>query len=168
MAMWESIEEYFLRHPSRSRVAKKMVQLGLCTRGERIYCGDVEVCDTAVARAVRVDRRVVRNTIKMINREPKLSEFFSLLTPTPNWARAATKLGWHTLQVVPEDPTIPGTLAGVTHILAHVGINIRWIIAEDPEDVENPKIFIVTDARIPKHVLNKIKRVSGVKRARTR
>lgn len=163
VAMWESIEWYFRKHPSRAKVAKKMLQLGLSIRGERIYCGDVEVGDTAVARAVRVDRRVVKSTVKMINNDPKLSEVFSLLRPTPNWSRAATKLGWYTLRVVPEDPTIPGILAGVTHILAHVDINIRWAIAEDPEDVENPKIFIVVESSIPKHVLNKIKRVSGVK-----
>jgi len=50
--MWDRIKHKFEKFPARMSVARKIVELGLCVgENNKIYCGDVEISDVALARA---------------------------------------------------------------------------------------------------------------------
>src|SRR5712692_3186581 len=66
-------------------------------------------------------------------------------------------------EIVPTNASKPGILAGVAAIIAQAGISIRQVIMDDPEIVDDPHGFIVTEAPVPERLLPQIKQVDGVK-----
>src|SRR2546428_615488 len=75
----------------------------------------------------------------------------------------APLMNWGAIEIVPTNASKPGILAGVAAIIAQAGISIRQVIMDDPEIVDDPHGFIVTEAPVPERLLPQIKQVDGVK-----
>jgi predicted regulator of amino acid metabolism with ACT domain len=161
--MWELLTRYFQRYPAQSRVAQTLLRHGFSVREDAIYAGDVAIPDTALARACNVDRRIISATVDTIRREPELLQVYSKLKPTCHLKDAAPVLKWGVIEIVPSDAQKAGILAHVAGIIAARGISIRQAIVDDPELVEEPRLYIVTEAPIPMDVIAAIKEGPGVK-----
>ncbi len=161
--MWDLLTRYFQRFPAQSRVAQTLLTYGLSVRPDGVYCGDVAVTDTALARACNVDRRIINATIDTIRRTPELEPVYTRLLPTCLLKDAAPALQWGVIEIVPSDARQPGILARVATIIAERGISIRQAIVDDPELVEEPRLYIVTENAIPLDVIGQIKEGPGVK-----
>src|SRR2546428_14030810 len=72
-------------------------------------------------------------------------------------------MNWGAIEIVPTNASKPGILAGGAAIIAQAGISIRQVIMGDPEIVDDPHGFIVTEAPVPERLLPQIKQVDGVK-----
>ena len=116
----------------------------------------------AVARALSVDRRVVRATAETIHSNGELSKFFSFLRPLANLKDAAPQLGWSTIEISTANADQPGILADVSRIIADAGISIRQAIVEDPDFTEHPKLYVVTASEVPADLIPLLKRAKGV------
>lgn len=160
--MWEEIVREFGLYPSQSKVARAMLRLGLSVKEKKIYCGDIRLSDVAVARALSVDRRVVRATAETIHSNGELSKFFSFLRPLANLKDAAPQLGWSTIEISTANADQPGILADVSRIIADAGISIRQAIVEDPDFTEHPKLYVVTASEVPADLIPLLKRAKGV------
>ena len=55
------------------------------------------------------------------------------LKPTCHLKDVAKMMNWSVIEIIPEDPSIPGILAGVTKILADEKISVRQAIVDDFE-----------------------------------
>jgi len=161
--MWARFRSYFRGFPAQERVAQLMVQLGLRVRDGRVYCGEIKLSDTALSKAAGVDRRVVSATVATIRATPELSSFFDRLRPVSHLREVAPLMGWGAIEIVPTSAAKPGILAGVAAIIAEAGISIRQVVMDDPELVDDPHGFIVTEAAVPERLLPRIKQVDGVK-----
>jgi len=161
--MWEEIEKHFERYPAQGKVAKLLLRAGLRVQGSKIFCGNIELSDTAIGRAVDVDRRVVRDTTNTIKKKKKLRELFSKLLPTCNLKQVANSMGWSVIEIIPERANTPGIIAQVTALFAERGINIRqMIIEDDPAHSMAPRGYIITERPIPAEVIPKVREVPGV------
>lgn len=160
--MWGKIRHYFEKFPAQARVAQRMLSYGFRVKGDRVYCGDVAVAETALGRAVGVDRRVVSATIRTIRKYPELSRIFRRLRPVASLREVAPVMGWGAIEIVPTDAGASGILAGVSSIIARASISIRQVIVDDPEVVDEPRGFIITDAPVPSELLPSMKAVEGV------
>ncbi len=160
--MWGKIRHYFEKFPAQARVAQRMLSYGFRVKGDRVYCGDVAVAETALGRAVGVDRRVVSATIRTILKYPELSRIFRRLRPVAHLREVAPVMGWGAIEIVPIDARAPGILAGVSSIIARASISIRQVIIDDPEVVDEPRGFIITEAPVPSELLPSMKAVEGV------
>jgi predicted regulator of amino acid metabolism with ACT domain len=160
--MWGKIRHYFEKFPAQARVAQRMLSYGFRVKGDRVYCGAVAVAETALGRAVGVDRRVVSATIRTIRMYPELSRIFRHLWPVAHLREVAPMMGWGAIEIVPNDARAPGILAGVSSIIARASISIRQVIIDDPEVVDEPRGFIITDAPVPSELLPAMKAVDGV------
>lgn len=160
--MWGRIRHYFEKFPAQARVAQLMLSYGFRVKGERIYCGDVAVAETAIGRALDVDRRVVSATIRTIHQHPELSRIFRRLWPVAHLRDVAPAMGWGAIEIVPTDARASGILAGVSSIIARASLSIRQVIVDDPEVVDEPRGFIITDAPVPSELLPSMKAVEGV------
>ena len=49
-----------------------MLEYGLSIKDDHLYCGQIELSDTKVARAIHVDRRAVKATIATIKEREKI------------------------------------------------------------------------------------------------
>jgi predicted regulator of amino acid metabolism with ACT domain len=163
MNLRQKIDEYFEGHYVQKKIAYLLLRYGLKIEGDKIYCGPIEQSNSKLARAISVDYRAVTDTIKKIKKDPELKNFFSSIEPTPNLKNTAQKVGWGVIELIPENPHIPGIFLGVAKIIADEGISIRQAIGEDYELTENPRFLIVTEKSIPSKLISKIKQVKGIK-----
>ena len=163
IGMWDRIANYFEKYPSQAKVARYLLKYGLRIDGNRVYCGDVQIADSALARAAGVDRRVVKSTVETIRGDSTLHKFFSQLLPTNHLKNAASAMGWSAIEIVPMNPHEPGIISGVAEILMRSNISIRQAIVDDPMTSEEPKLFIVTDGMVPSEIIPLIRQAKGVR-----
>jgi len=161
--MWKHFAKYFNSYPKRRTIAQKMLEYGLRTQDNKIYCGCIELSDSKIARALNVDRRAIAATIDIIQKNPELNKVFSQLHPTCHLRDVATAMNWGVIEIIPEDPSMPGILAEVAAIIADNNISVRQAIVDDFELSEEPRLFIVTEKQIPGVIIPKIRKAKGVK-----
>ncbi len=161
--MWKNISKYFSKYPKRKKIALKMIEYGLKVKDNKIYCGDIELSDSKIARALDTDRRAISKTVETILENKSLKEIFSKLKPTCHLKDAAPDMGWGVIEIIPTDPKKYGILADVSKIIANEKISIRQAIVDDFEIYDEPRLFIITENAIPSSLITKIKKVSGVK-----
>ena len=140
-----------------------MIEYGLKIKDHKIYCGDIELSDSKIARAFDIDRRAIAATVEIIEDKPELHKIFSRLMPTCHLKDVAAKMNWGVIEIIPEDPSMPGTVADVASIIAQNNISIRQSIVDDFELTEEPRLFIVTEKPIPGRLIPKIRNAKGVK-----
>jgi len=161
--MWSEISKYFKKYPKQKKIAQKMLEYGLKISKNKIYCGEIELSDSKIARSLDVDRRAISATISTINKNNNLRKIFSNLKPTCHLKDVASSLKWGVIEIIPIDPSIPGILAEVSKIIADNKISIRQSIVDDFELSEEPRLFIITEKQIPSKLIPKIRNSKGVK-----
>jgi len=161
--MWRKIAKYFNKYPKRKKLAQKLLEYGLKVKNNKIYCKDIEISDSKIARAFDIDRRIINSTIKTIMKTEDLKKVFSNLTPTCHLKDVASEMNWGVIEIIPKDPSIPGIVADVATIIADNKISIRQAIVDDFELSEEPRLFIVTEKRVPGTLIPKIREAKGVK-----
>src|SRR3990167_9034818 len=106
--MWEVVEPHFSRLPAQGKVAMSMINIGLCVRGGKGYCGTMEMSVSAMARSLKVDRRIITNTIMTIESDEKLRQIFEALEPTCSLRKVAPVMGWTVVEIHLADTNQPG------------------------------------------------------------
>lgn len=163
MLLRKKIDDYFERHPTQRKVVYSLLTYGLRIKGNKIYCGPIEISDSKFARAIDIDRKVVMTTINALKKDPLLKKFFSHLMPTCSLEESAPLIGWGVLEIIPDDPSTPGIIDGVSSLLAKEKISIRQAIGNDYALSKEPKLYIITEKPIPANLLKKIKEIKGIK-----
>jgi uncharacterized protein len=161
--MWSTLIEYFRRYPAQERIVRLMIQMGLRIHDHEVYCGPIRLTDTALARAAGVDRRIVTATVKTIVEHPELSRAFTRFRPTLHLKEAAPAMGWGVVEIEPENADSPGILSGVSSVISQENISIRQAIVDDPDFIEEPKLFVVTHRQLPAHLIPQLRHVPGVR-----
>ena len=161
--MWDVLTRYFQRFPAQSRVAQTLLTHGFRVSKEGVFAGDVAISDTALSRACNVDRRIIQATVQTIRDEPELWNVYSRLQPTTLLKDAAPALRWGVIEIVPSDARAPGILAHVAGVISARGISIRQAIVDDPDLVEEPRLYVITESPVPLDAISEIRDGKGVK-----
>lgn len=161
--MWATLIEYFQRYPAQEKIARLLIQNGLRIQGGKIYSGNIELSDSALGRAAEVDRRIIAATIRTIESNPELLKVFNHFRPTLHLKEVANALGWGVIEIVPDNASRPGILAGVSSLIAREGISIRQAVVDDPDFSDAPRLFIVTEKPVPPALIPEMQRVPGVR-----
>ena len=161
--MWDLLTRYFQRFPAQSRVAQTLLAQGLSVREDGVYSGEIAISDTALARACKVDRRIISATVETIRRESELWNVYSRLQPTCLLRDAAPIMKWGVIEIVPSDAHQPGILAHVSDVVSRRGISIRQAIVDDPDLVEEPRLYVITEQPVPLDVIAEIREGKGIK-----
>ncbi len=163
--MWKRICEKFAELPAQTQVARKMIELGLRIGLDgRVRCGEVEVKEVSLAAAAKVDRRVVKATVKSILGDRKLAALFSGIQPAGSFLKdVAHELGFGVVELE-ANAKKAGIIAASTTLLARRGISVRQVYAKDPDLFENPTLVIITEKPVPGALLNKFSKIPGVRK----
>jgi len=166
--MWDIVGPYFEKYPARARVANILISYGLSVnKSGDIYCGKVKVSKSAIARALKLDKRTVDETIKMIISEPFLRKIFSNLQPICNLKFVASTMnGWDVIEISVEDTHKPGILAPIAALIAKEGVSIRQVVIGYREGSWEEIVYLITENPIPEKIFRKIKDIEGVKEVR--
>lgn len=165
MEMWSSIVERLQHYPERAAVAKVLVENGFSVRNGRVYCNDIEIPAIRIARAAKVDRRTVIETLTAIASDSQLRTIFEHIQSAGLSLREiARHLGLGVVEITPDDPKTVGILAKASSILAEAGISIRQALVDDPELNPAPRLTLVAERKIPGDLISKILEVKGVEK----
>lgn len=140
-----------------------MLEYGLRVSGGVVYCGEIELADSAIGRAAGVDRRIVRSTVETIESHPELMSVFGRLRPTAMLKDVAPVMGWSAIEIIPNNAQTIGIVADVTGVIARAGISIRQTIVSDPDLSPEPRLYVITEAPVPPEIIPEIKACRGVK-----
>lgn len=163
--MWNLISEYMNGHPERLAVAKVLVEYGFCIKDDRVFCNELEVPSTRVAKIAKVDRRTVVETIKMIKKESKLQEIFTYIRSAGLSLKDAAKyLDLSVIEITPQDPRGVGILAKSASLISGKGLSIRQALVDDPELYPEPKLTLIVEGEIPGELVTQFLKISGVDR----
>lgn len=158
----ERVSKHFQNLPAQEQVAKLLLKQGISVRDGVAYCGNIEQSDTAIARSIGVDRRVVRSTINRIMDVPDLLNLFSKLQSMLLLSDAACEIGCSTIEVVPTDARMPGIMAGIMGVMSKAGISVKQAVVSDPQNLTDSHLILVADGQIPGDVMTDIRKCRGV------
>ena len=161
--MWEDVLEYFKKYPAQQRVMETLLSYGLSIKDGRVYCGDIELSFSKIARAIGVDRRAVMNAVETVERNKKMKKIFSSLQPTCSFKELAPKMSWGIVEIIPVNASMPGILADVSKMIADEKISIRQANVDDYVITEEPKLYIITEKPLPPRLIKKLRKAKGVK-----
>jgi uncharacterized protein len=164
--VWRSVRKEFAsnRRTVRPEVVRMMIQCGMrVTPEEKICVGDVEVDYTAVAKALGIDRRVVKQTVIDIRKNRYLYSVFSKTRPLgTSLVDLVSQLEYSAI-VIEADPRSPGIMAAVAAILSKHGLVVRQAVAEDPEMVQDAKMTLVVEGHLPGGAMAELNELEVVK-----
>ena len=162
--MWRNIKEQFSRQAVRPDIVRKMIQCGIRVSDDmKIYVDDVEVGYTAVARAVDVDRRVVKQTVDQIRKSRYLYSLFSSIRPLgASLVSLVSQLGYSAI-VIEADPKSPGVMAAVAEILSRHGVIVRQALADDPDMVQDAKMTLVVEGQLTGQAIEELNGLTVIK-----
>ena len=165
--MWPNVRRQFDRQVVRPEIVRKMIACGMrVSEDEKIYVDDVEVDYTAVAKALDVDRRVVKQTAQQIRRNRYLYSLFSKTRPLGTSLVDLVSQHGYPAIIIEADPKAPGVMAGVAEILSRHGMVVRQAVAEEPEMVPDAKMTLVVEGQLTGQAmeeLNGLKTVRSIK-----
>ena len=161
--MWAKLRPHFKGYPAQERIAQLMVNYGLRVKDGSVFAGDIELADSAIARAAGVNRRVVTATVETIRGNRLLSDFFGKLWPVCHLGNVAPMMGWGAIEILPTNASKPGILAGTSAIIAEAKISIRQVVVDDPEVLEDPRALLITDRPLPERLIPKLRALDGVR-----
>lgn len=162
--MWKRIEEKFKNSPMQKKVAVFLLENGFGINEEgKVTCNGVEIAFADLARVIGVDRRVVKSTVKSIIEDEELRSIFTKIRAKPFLKDLAKELGLGVIVISVEDAAKPGIIEKITKCIAENGISIRQAIADDPYFSEEPKFTVITQEPITGRIIDKLKKIEGIK-----
>ncbi len=157
------ISREFRKFPSQEKVVTELLRSGIKVVDGIAYCNDIEISDSALGRAVGVDRRVVRSALEKIDSVPRLKAIFSKLISISLLSDVAADIGCTTIEIVPENANMPGILSDITSTVYRAGVSVKQAVVVDPVYGTEPHLVMVLDGIFPSDYLPTLRACRGVK-----
>ena len=163
--MWREILAKFRRFPAQEKVIRLILQRGFqVSENGRVISGEIDIPHAQIAKELDVDRRVVDTTAAAIREDEELWRIFRNIRSMTFLGEVAPVLGLGVIQITPVDASRTGILGDVASAVASYGLSIRQAISDDPYFVEDPKLTIITEGRIPGDLVRRLTEIAGVKK----
>ena len=161
--MWKNSIEKFDKYPSQQKVIIKLLQLGLrIDETKKIYCGDVEINMSSLAKSLNTDRRVVVSTIETVLKDEQLKQIFTNITPAgPVLSKISQPLGLGVIEIEGLAEKC-GILSEVSKILAEDKISIIQVYASDAYLTLTPHMTLITDKLVGGEIIQLLLKIDGV------
>lgn len=156
------MDELFDGLPSQLKVAKLLLSHGIKVVKGKAYCGEIELTDSAIGRAAKVDRRIVRSALERISGTPRLDALFSKAECMLSMEHLAPEIGCSTLKIHPTDPKMTGILSDITAALYRNGLSIRQAVVDDSGNQNESVLTVVIDGAIPPELIPELRSCRGV------
>lgn len=162
--MWSEVLARFSKFPAQERVAEVLLEHGFQVNSAgAVVSGSVRIPDTEIAREAKVDRRAVDETTATILSDEMLKNFFSNIKTFVFLRDVAPVLGLGVIIITPRDASQIGIIEEVTQTIAEYGLSVRQAVTDDSYFIDDPKLTIICDTRIPGALVDKMLRLASVK-----
>jgi len=157
------LDKAFSARRGQRKVAEFMLRNGISVRDGKLFFSNVELADVKVARALRIDRRVIKSAVETIESDRKLKELYGKLGSTVLLKEVASDLGFGAIEIIPKDASTKGIVSSVAKVISDEGISIRQLTTEDPM-FSDAEMTVVTEKPIPRSLIDRLLKVKGVKK----
>ncbi|MGZ7112189.1 MAG: amino acid-binding protein [Halobacteriota archaeon] len=162
--MWSEVLARFSKFPAQERVAEVLLEHGFqVDSAGKVLSGSIRIPDTEIAREAKVDRRAVDETTATILRDEMLKSFFSNIKTFVFLRDVAPVLGLGVIIITPRDASQIGIIEEVTQTIAEYGMSVRQAVTDDSYFIEDPKLTIICDTRIPGELVDNVLRLASVR-----
>lgn len=162
--MWSELLARFSKFPAQERVVEVLLEHGFQVNGAgAVVSGSIRIPDTEIAREAKADRRAVDETTATILSDEMLKNFFSNIKTFVFLRDVAPILGLGVIIITPRDASQIGIIEEVTQTIAEYGVSVRQAVTDDSYFIDDPKLTIICDTRIPGALIDKILRLASVK-----
>ncbi|HEX7514586.1 MAG TPA: amino acid-binding protein [archaeon] len=162
--MWSELLARFSKFPAQERVVEVLLEHGFQVNGAGAVVSDsIRIPDTEIAREAKVDRRAVDETTATILSDEMLKNFFSNIKTFVFLRDVAPILGLGVIIITPRDASQIGIIEEVTQTIAEYGVSVRQAVTDDSYFIDDPKLTIICDTRIPGALIDKILGLASVK-----
>jgi predicted regulator of amino acid metabolism with ACT domain len=162
--MWSELLAQFSKFPAQERVVEVLLEHGFQVNGAGAVVSDsIRIPDTEIAREAKVDRRAVDETTATILSDEMLKNFFSNIKTFVFLRDVAPILGLGVIIITPRDASQIGIIEEVTQTIAEYGVSVRQAVTDDSYFIDDPKLTIICDTRIPGALVDKILGLASVK-----
>lgn len=162
--MWSELLARFSKFPAQERVVEVLLEHGFQVNGAGAVVSDsIRIPDTEIAREAKVDRRAVDETTATILSDEMLKNFFSNIKTFVFLRDVASILGLGVIIITPRDASQIGIIEEVTQTIAEYGVSVRQAVTDDSYFIDDPKLTIICDTRIPGALIDKILGLASVK-----
>ncbi len=159
-----NLDKVFSRYPARKKVALCMIEHGFRINEQgKILSGDIEISPVKLARFLKIDRRVVGDTVEFIL-SSNLKKLFTKIKPMARLDDVSKELGLGVIRIHVKNAKKTGIVYKTTEILAKFNVPIYQLIAEAVELEQEPTLTIVLDSDIPANVINQLRNLEFVKK----
>lgn len=164
IVMWNTVLKKFKKHPAQEKVLKILFERGFQVNDDgKVVSGEIEIAHTQLAKEAGVDRRVVDSTTDTILSDELLKNIFQNVHSIPFLRDVAPLLGLGVIVITPDDAANTGILAEVSKIISDYNISIRQAVSDDPYFINEPRLTIITDSKIPGNLVDSILKLKCVK-----
>ncbi|HJJ28240.1 MAG TPA: regulator of amino acid metabolism, contains ACT domain protein [Methanocorpusculum sp.] len=161
--MWRKILNHFSDYPAQQTVVRFLLENGFgISENGKVHANGVEVTAASLARAVRVDRRVIDATIANIAGVEELSHIFKNLRVTPDLTGVAMDLGLSVLTIYPRNAGDKNIVSSALSVLTKHDIALRQIFVTDPYFIERPRLVLIVEGDLPGEVITELRRLPAV------
>jgi predicted regulator of amino acid metabolism with ACT domain len=161
--MWNKIKSQLEDYPERLKVARVLIENGLCAKADKIYLNEIEIPPVRIARVAGVDRRTVNETLCTIRENPELRLIFEQIRPAGHSLKEIAKpLNLGVVEISVVNARSPGILSQAATLLNAAGLSIRQAIVDDPELSPEPKLTFIVERKIPGDLISELLKISGV------
>ncbi|GAA5819514.1 MAG: amino acid-binding protein [Methanobrevibacter sp. CfCl-M3] len=145
------------------KVAKKMIDLGIrVDDNQKLYCGNLKISITGIAKACEVDRKAVMATINSILKDEYLTIIFKNIIPAGTLLKnIAQNLGLGVIEIETQREN-NGILAEISKLTSDKNLAIRQAYANDTEMESLPILTIITETSAPDDLIKEILKIEGV------
>ena len=163
--MWQEILNKFKRFPAQEKVIRLILQRGFQVNDRgRVVSGAIEIPHAQIAKELDVDRRVVDTTAMAVREDEGLWKIFRNVRSMTFLGEVAPILGLGVIEIIPVNAAKTGLLGDVASAVARTGLSIRQAVSDDPYFVEDPKLTIITEGKIPGDLVGLLMEIDGVRR----
>ncbi len=162
--IWEELEKIFEGYPAQEKVIKLILSRGFSVNEDlEITSGNIRIPKSQLADEAGVDRKAVDYALEQLSENRNILDVFSNLESIPMLRKVASNVGLGVTVITPTDASGKGILGKVANCISENEISIRQAIADDPKLSENPKLTIVTEKKVPGKVVDKLRKIEGVR-----
>ncbi len=162
--MWSEILAKFAQFPAQERVVQVLLERGLqVNETGDIRLDGIRISNTEIAKQAKTDRRAVDQATATILADQMLADFFLNLKTFVFLRDVAPILNLGVIVVTPQDASQVGVIEEVAQVIADCNIRIRQAVTDDPYFIDNPKLTLVCDVKIPGSLVDKLLRLGSVK-----
>jgi uncharacterized protein len=163
--MWQEILAKFKRYPAQEKVIRLILQRGFQVNEQgRVVSGSIEIPHAQIAKELDVDRRVVDTTAEAIRKDEQLWKIFVNVRSMTFLGEVAPVLGLGVIEITPVNAAKTGLLGDVAGAVAKCNLSIRQAVSDDPYFVENPKLTLITEGKVPGDLVRQLMELDGVRR----